>query len=210
MVAKFYDPFYFDHPHVDSILQAAQKVADETKAFEKLVDLQGVCVPEFYGCYSCSVPGQQRSVYVLLMQYIPGVPLSCVDPADMSVERRKGVMELVRDMDEVLFGLGVSKLALSTRNTMFVRHGGGELGRWYGFREEDMERFSEGTREEISYWVKRKVFKSRLADVVLLDLGDVFFVTAGSAGHGVRTDSEGRPLGGMRLGDFKSKGWMEE
>lgn len=211
MVAKFYDPLYFYERFTDSVLYAAQRTADEVEAYRRLESIQGVHIPEFYGCYVCSVPGHGRSVYVLLMQYIPGVSLSVLKPEDLTDGERKGVMDMVCRIDDKIYNLGVSKRGMKASNTVLANLvGDSGLGRWYGFSSVDLEYFRSGTVAKIRYAAPRDKRANVLSDVVLVDFASVWMFDVGSRRHEVMREECGlRAGGGDRCRDFKVKGWME-
>jgi hypothetical protein len=99
LVAKIYDPLYFFDPayEADPALYVDTCLANEIEAYDRLSTIQGTFIPRCYGCYICPVPGQNRNVWVLLLQHIPGPNLSKSDPSQLSSVERRIVMDKVVD-----------------------------------------------------------------------------------------------------------------
>lgn len=58
LVAKFYDPLYFDHEQdgADPFLCVDRDYSRETAAYTALSKLQGTVTPKHYGSYSLEIP----------------------------------------------------------------------------------------------------------------------------------------------------------
>ncbi|KAJ6483594.1 hypothetical protein C8R47DRAFT_1321761 [Mycena vitilis] len=82
-VARFYDPLYAvdDSGRLDMFLNIDKAISTEVAAFDSLVDLQGVIVPRFLGCFITTLIGdgfqerRARTVRVTLLEFVHGQDL---------------------------------------------------------------------------------------------------------------------------------------
>jgi hypothetical protein len=91
LVARIYDALYYDDPEglVVPFFPIDRAVSVQTAAYHLLQPVQGDLVPRFKGLYLCPIPNQQRTVYVILLEYIDGEDLKSV--------RRRGLCERHKD-----------------------------------------------------------------------------------------------------------------
>ncbi|KAK0469167.1 uncharacterized protein EV420DRAFT_1472442 [Desarmillaria tabescens] len=80
VVAKFYDPLYFNDSDgttiTDPLRLATWSAASEVRAYEKLEPLQGTSIPRCLGLYATRFHEQEsRTVYVLLLEHVSGKDL---------------------------------------------------------------------------------------------------------------------------------------
>ncbi|KAK0200004.1 hypothetical protein DFS33DRAFT_212271 [Desarmillaria ectypa] len=87
MVAKIYDPVYFDSEeaeYIDPFALLDLTVSRETEAYRRLGSLQGVKVPHFYGHFIAPLPAQRnRTVNVVLLEYIHGRDIRDLVPREL-------------------------------------------------------------------------------------------------------------------------------
>ena len=106
LVAKFYDPFYFDHVQddVDPFLTVDYEYARETSAYQYLNN-EGSETPFYYGSFSCNFPmsNGSRAVRLILIEYVKGVCMDTLDPASLSQIARQNIMESVVRAESYLF-----------------------------------------------------------------------------------------------------------
>ena len=101
IVAKFYDPYYYDHEddELEPFLMADHAYSREAEAYQYLKDCQGSIIPRYYGSYSCELPMSTgtRPVRLILIEYIQGICMDSIDPKTLSRTARQNIMEkLVR------------------------------------------------------------------------------------------------------------------
>ncbi|KAJ8096658.1 hypothetical protein POJ06DRAFT_241310 [Lipomyces tetrasporus] len=96
VVAKFFDPLFVpvdELPDDDSPEELKQVVtnhysAQEAAAYSSLSSIQGSVVPIFYGEFACHFADRpaesDRSVKVILIEYIDGWPLSWYSPGELT------------------------------------------------------------------------------------------------------------------------------
>jgi len=124
LVAKIYDPVWFDDAQwCDPFKLCNRSVSQEVESYQRLEQLQGTKVPRFYGHFVAPLASQlNRTVNVILMEYIPGQDLLHVVPQDVAgavCHAHKdaileAVLNIVLDMDV----LGVGHLDLQSRNVI--------------------------------------------------------------------------------------------
>ncbi|EEP77870.1 predicted protein [Uncinocarpus reesii 1704] len=124
VVAKFYDPLYFDHydDGVDPFRCVNKFYTTEAASYSRLADLQGTVIPTFYGSYSVEFPVGQSSRYVrlILMELIPGSSMRDLDPKDFTQEERKRIMKLLIDGESAIYHRDVRLTDLHPRNALVV------------------------------------------------------------------------------------------
>lgn len=105
IVAKFFDPLYFDHEQDD-------------------VALQGAIVPRYYGSYTCELPapGENglRSVRLILMSEVPGAPMHHVRPANYSQLQRQNILGAIIDAESCLYAMNVVHHDVHPRNVLIL------------------------------------------------------------------------------------------
>ena len=76
LVAKFYDPFYYDHEQddVEPFLAVDYAYYKEISAYWYLKAYQGYLVPRYYGSFSCEFPlgTGSRAVRLIVIDYVKG------------------------------------------------------------------------------------------------------------------------------------------
>ncbi|KAK9320248.1 hypothetical protein V1517DRAFT_310026 [Lipomyces orientalis] len=77
LMAKIYDPLYYDHEQddADPFLCVDRAYCHETAAYKALPELQGTIMPRYYGSYSFDLPASDattRSVRMILIEVVTG------------------------------------------------------------------------------------------------------------------------------------------
>ena len=186
IVAKFYDPLYFNHKQTDGdafkLLNSTYPT--EAGAYSKLEQVQGRVIPRYYGSFTCSFPvtaGEAedqdgareeekkavkgfRHVRLILIEYIPGRSMYSLDPHSLDVTQRQMLLGAIIDAETAVFTANIRLHDVAPRNTI-VRFrqppntaAGGESMRGPRSSTEDQAAGEDGSRQEL-----------RLDAVVLVD-----------------------------------------
>ncbi|KAK0450284.1 uncharacterized protein EV420DRAFT_1646522 [Desarmillaria tabescens] len=124
IVAKIYDPVYFDSGEAEFFDPFALRdltVSRETEAYRRLRHLQGTKIPRFYGHFVAPLPTQgERTVNVLLLEYIHGRDLRDLVPqekAEMLCSLHKNALiDAVLRLHFGICALGVVQNDMQPRN----------------------------------------------------------------------------------------------
>ncbi len=128
IVAKFYDPFYWDHEQddIEPFRFVDFEYSHEAAAYRQLDKLQGSLIPKYYGSYSCEVPlgdrsPQARSVRVNLIEFVQGI---CLESLSLDVVKslpqstKQNIMEKIVRADSYAFAYGVKHRDVWPRNVI--------------------------------------------------------------------------------------------
>lgn len=133
IVAKFYDPLYYDYDEVqaDPFANCDAAFAHETNAYHHLRQVWGTVVPRFYGSYSADVPlpddpSRTRPVRTILYEYVPGTTLDHTEREDYSTSQRQAIMSEIMDCHSVLWQMDVGHGDLHPRNIIVLSANEGE------------------------------------------------------------------------------------
>lgn len=125
VVAKIYDPLYWDHSDDDSdpFRSVNHHYTHEVATYDRLVELQGTVVPIFYGAYSLELPvdhplAASRSVRLVLMEHIHGSSLFQLKPENFSQAQRQRIMKLLIDGESAIHSHDISLGDLHPRNVL--------------------------------------------------------------------------------------------
>ena len=111
LVAKFYDPLYWDFGAggVNMFSACDKNYRHEAHAYRQLHNLYGSIVPRFYGSYTVDIlpPGfgrhtQTRQVRLTLTEYISGHSLAALDPRTITKPLRQEIMAKVAYAETML------------------------------------------------------------------------------------------------------------
>ncbi|KAJ7606607.1 hypothetical protein FB45DRAFT_1068300 [Roridomyces roridus] len=125
-VARIYDPLYVeDDGFYDIFLFCARSLVKEYKSYELLKDVQGNLVPRYIGCFlsiidtppSVPIP-EKRSVFVTLLQYIPGEDLRHSSEWSICASHRAAVRRSGCIADRELARCQIWHQDLAERNTI--------------------------------------------------------------------------------------------
>ncbi len=128
LVAKFYDPFFWDpnQDDVDPFRAVDVHYSHEAAAYEKLASLQGTVVPNFYGSYTCEIPmgaNRSRSVRLVLMELLKGQSLEQLGSNVKELlpqPARQNIMEKLVRAEAMIYGKGVLHNDIYPRNVVIV------------------------------------------------------------------------------------------
>lgn len=138
LVAKFYDPFYYESPtRYNDVATNPFRLADhdysnEAAAYEQMSGrLGGTVVPAYYGSYTCELPvisdsgsHSTRSVRLILIERILGTCLRDLDPRQMHIpqHQRANLMAKIVDAEALVFACRIIHLDLHPRNIIICSH----------------------------------------------------------------------------------------
>ena len=122
LVAKFYDPLYYEDPDglIDPFIAIDRSTAIEPEAYRRLQPVQGSLVPNFNGLFLCSIPNQLRNVYVVLLDYIPGVDLASLASRALCADHKNAILGEVLQVFYRLRSLGVRHYDVTPRNFILL------------------------------------------------------------------------------------------
>ena len=107
LVAKFYDPFYYDltQDDVDPFRAVDEAYIKENLAYQYLKGAQGSLIPRHVGSFSCEFPlgAGSRAVRLILIEYVEGTCMDTVDPYCLSQAARQNIMEKVVRTESYLY-----------------------------------------------------------------------------------------------------------
>ena len=140
IIAKFYDPLYFDHNQIDA---DAFELIDSTYpteagAYAKLPKVQGTVIPKYYGSFTCSFPVTAREtedkdqdkneereaaegvrhVRLILIEDIPGRSMYSLDPRSLDVAQRQTILGAIIDAETAVFTENIRLKDVAPRNTI--------------------------------------------------------------------------------------------
>ncbi|KAL9098240.1 MAG: hypothetical protein Q9163_006066 [Psora crenata] len=123
LVAKFYDPLYFDHNEDDGdpVISVNRDYLHETATYKALSTLQGTVIPKYYGSYSLELPvnaHKKRLVRLILIEFIPGTSMRELEPASFSQLERQMIMKAVVDAESLIYTYNVRHGDLEPRNVL--------------------------------------------------------------------------------------------
>ncbi|PYI25502.1 hypothetical protein BP00DRAFT_440714 [Aspergillus indologenus CBS 114.80] len=104
LVAKIYDPLYFDDDdgYLDPFRCMDKYYTHEANAYPALRELQGRGIPTYFGSYTLSLPvddDRSRAVRMILIEYVPGVTMADAQPGDFSQGDRQTIMKEIVDLE---------------------------------------------------------------------------------------------------------------
>lgn len=125
LVAKLYDPLYFDHEQddADPFLCVDRDYSHETAAYTALSKLQGTVIPKYYGSYSLEIPvdaTNKRFVRLILIESIPGTSMQQLDPVGFSQLERQIIMKAVIDAESLIYAHDVQHKDIHPRNIIVL------------------------------------------------------------------------------------------
>lgn len=122
LVARFYDPFYYEDPDglIDPFIAIDRSTANESEAYRRLQSVQSSLVPKFHGLFLCSIPNQSRNVYVTLLDYIHGVDLASLDSRALCTDHKHSIIDEVLIAVYRLRSLGVRHNDVTPRNFILL------------------------------------------------------------------------------------------
>ncbi|KAI1921765.1 hypothetical protein LOZ12_002170 [Ophidiomyces ophidiicola] len=121
LVAKFYDPLYIDGSDYDDVFYLADRAYSiESAVYQRLHELQGRCIPRFYGSFTMElwIPERNasRSVRLILVEKIPGVPMNKLSPDNFTQEERQSILKQIIDIESEIYARDIVNRDLEQRN----------------------------------------------------------------------------------------------
>ncbi|KAK9237751.1 hypothetical protein V1525DRAFT_149607 [Lipomyces kononenkoae] len=124
LVAKIYDPLYFDDDdgYLNPFRCVDKHYTHEAHAYAELSDLQGHLVPKYYGSFSLDlcVGSKMRCVRLIVIEFIPGVAMGDANPACYSQPARQNIMKAVVDFETTLYTRNILHPDLHPRNIILI------------------------------------------------------------------------------------------
>ncbi|KAL1857980.1 hypothetical protein Plec18170_003204 [Paecilomyces lecythidis] len=122
LVAKLYDPLYYDHSSddADPFLCVDRHYTHETAAYVHLSGSVNI-IPRYYCSYSWKVSvneNQSRLVRLILIEKVNGLSMDRIDPRMLTVELRKCIMKRVVDAESWLYQQNVRHGDIHPRNIL--------------------------------------------------------------------------------------------
>ncbi|KAH8427759.1 uncharacterized protein LDX57_005466 [Aspergillus melleus] len=123
LVAKVYDPVYFDDDegYLNQFACMDKYYTHEANAYPVLRELQGHSIPKYYGSYSLYLPtdGEQtRTVRMILIEYISGTTLANADPKSFPQPVRQHIMKSIVDLESRIYEKDLLLLDVEPRNVI--------------------------------------------------------------------------------------------
>ena len=122
IVAKFYDPLYYNHylDDIDPFLCADREYTREAAAYSRLSAFRITGIPEYYGSYSLEIPvaNTSRFVRLILIQKIDGIPMHKLSPHDLSLSQRQAIMKGILDVESQIYKCDVRNHDIHPRNVI--------------------------------------------------------------------------------------------
>ncbi|KAE8311012.1 hypothetical protein BDV41DRAFT_543319 [Aspergillus transmontanensis] len=121
VVAKLYDPLYYDHADddVDPFLFVDVEYTRESAAYRYLQGQGQECIPDYYGSYSMDISYsdcQRRTVRLILLEHIAGLPMTALCPKDFPEDFQKAVMKKIVDVESQLYKINLRHCDTFPRN----------------------------------------------------------------------------------------------
>jgi serine/threonine protein kinase len=125
LLAKFYDPLYFDHEQddADPFLCVDSAYTHESAVYQKLADFQGSIIPKYYGSFSLSLPidhMNSREVRLILMENVPGISMHDLNPSNFTKSERQAIMKAIIDSETALYNHEVRHRDIYPRNILVL------------------------------------------------------------------------------------------
>ncbi|PYH96027.1 hypothetical protein BO71DRAFT_397535 [Aspergillus ellipticus CBS 707.79] len=121
VVAKLYDPLYYDHANddVDPFLFVDVEYTRESAAYRYLQGQGQECIPKYYGSYSMDISHsdrQHRTVRLILLEHVTGFTMSALCANIFPEDFRKAVMRKIVDIDSQLYKINLRHRDVCPRN----------------------------------------------------------------------------------------------
>lgn len=141
LVAKFYDPLYYDFGgdhwedseiHVTG--DADKHYITEVTAYSEMrgTSLEGSIMPAYHGSWTMDIPilfngsRKNRKVRLILVEYIPGTSMHSLNPEDLTSQERDNIMIKVIEAKIDLLFMGLRHEDYEPRNIMLSLPEGSE------------------------------------------------------------------------------------
>ena len=126
LVAKIYDPLYFDHEQddADPLLCVDRDYSHETAAYTALSTLQGGVIPKYFGSFSIKIrhkPTAYRFVRLILIEFISGRSMRELETANLSMPIRQTIMKAVIDAETLMYTHNILHMDMRPANIIVCR-----------------------------------------------------------------------------------------
>ncbi|EGC44977.1 conserved hypothetical protein [Histoplasma capsulatum var. duboisii H88] len=126
LVAKFYDPLYFDHEQddADPFRYTDLAYSHETTAYQLLYPLQGTIIPRYYGSFTLELPipnkSCSRSIRLILIEKVPGISMQCLNPTNYPQSERQNILKAIIDAESLLYTHDILHKDMHPRNVLVL------------------------------------------------------------------------------------------
>ena len=125
LVAKLYDPLYFDDDegHLNPFLCVDKYYTHEANAYMALHEFQGQGIPRYYGSYSLSLSVNSvhtRTVRMILVDHIDGITMADAKPRNFAQSVRQSILKSIVDLESRIFEKDIWLTDLEPRNVIIT------------------------------------------------------------------------------------------
>src|SRR5271168_2955192 len=125
LLAKLYDPLYFDHEQddADPFLCVDRAYTHESAVYTKIADFQGSTIPKYYGSFSLLLPVDHmhsREVRLILIEYVPGIDMQNLSPSNFTKSERQAIMKAIIDSETALYNRDIVHRDIHPRNVLIL------------------------------------------------------------------------------------------
>ena len=125
LLAKLYDPLYFDHEQddADPFLCVDRAYTHESAVYTKIEDFQGSTIPKYYGSFSLSLPvdhKNSREVRLILIENVPGISMQNLSPSNFTKSERQAIMKAIIDSETALYNREIAHNDTHPRNILVL------------------------------------------------------------------------------------------
>ncbi|KAG5294647.1 PKc-like superfamily domain-containing protein [Histoplasma ohiense] len=126
LVAKLYDPLYFDHEQddVDPFRYTDLAYSHETAAYRLLYPLEGTVIPRYYGSFTLELPIPNkrisRSIRLILIEKVPGISMQHLNPTNYTRSERQDILKAIVDAESMLYAHDILHRDIHPRNVLVL------------------------------------------------------------------------------------------
>lgn len=125
LVAKIYDPLYFDDDegYLNPFLCVDKYYTHEANAYLSLREFQGQWIPRYYRSYTLRLPVnsvQTRTVRMILVEQIQGMTMAHAQPNDFPQSTRQSILKSIVDLESRIYDANIWHLDLEPRNVIIT------------------------------------------------------------------------------------------
>ncbi|ODH45038.1 hypothetical protein ACO22_00430 [Paracoccidioides brasiliensis] len=126
LVAKLYDPLYFDHEQddVDPFRYTDLAYSHETAAYRLLYPLEGTVIPKYYGSFTLELPipnkKTSRSIRLILIEKVPGISMQRLNPTNHTRSERQNILKAIVDAESMLYAHDILHRDIHPRNVLVL------------------------------------------------------------------------------------------
>lgn len=125
LVAKVYDPLYFDDDdgYINPFRCMDQYYTHESNAYVALGEFQGQSIPKYYGSYTLSLSVDSkctRTVRMILIEYIEGITMADVKPKSFDKACRQSILKSIVNLESRIYHRDLWLIDLEPRNIILT------------------------------------------------------------------------------------------